>query len=345
MNPPPTPRSAGDLPKRVPGTARQVSPGSGPAQSGPPAGDPEPAVLGAEDRTPDAAGPVASVPRLSQLSSLGARGTSGNSRDRHPEPLDAPAPTAPGKGGKARRREGFRGALGVVCAVGLLAVGSAVLTLSLVNGDDDKHAGSSRSVRFGDDTFDGLGGVSNPSAQTSGADAGKKPDGSEQPTASASATASTTAGASASPDKDTTASPKTETKASTTAQAPGVGVFSHASHRCVDIVGGAAVQGAKLMIWDCNQSASQRWTFTGGTMRAQGMCVRLAGGSTDDGTDLELGACDGGPAQRFVLNVRHDLANSLSDKCGDVRDNGTANGTRLQLWSCSGGDNQKWSTS
>jgi hypothetical protein len=124
-----------------------------------------------------------------------------------------------------------------------------------------------------------------------------------------------------------------------------VKVFSHASQRCIDVVGGKAVQGANLMIWDCSDSASQRWTFTGGTMRALGMCVQLAGGSTADGADLELASCNGSSAQRFVLNYRHDLVSTLADKCTDVRDNGTANGTLLQLWSCSGGVNQKWSMS
>jgi hypothetical protein len=80
-------------------------------------------------------------------------------------------------------------------------------------------------------------------------------------------------------------------------------------------------------------------------MRGLGMCVQLAGGSTDDGTDLELASCNGSATQRFELNVRHDLVNSLADKCTDVRDNGTANGTGLQLWSCSGSPNQKWSKS
>ncbi|MFF3501511.1 ricin-type beta-trefoil lectin domain protein [Streptomyces sp. NPDC003247] len=121
-------------------------------------------------------------------------------------------------------------------------------------------------------------------------------------------------------------------------------MVSHASRRCIDVVGGKAAQGARLMIWDCSQSASQRWTFASdGTMRTLGMCVQLAGASTADGTDLELAACDGSPAQRFTLNIRNDLVSALADKCTDVRDNGTANGTRLQLWSCSGGSNQKWS--
>ncbi|MFG3024019.1 ricin-type beta-trefoil lectin domain protein [Streptomyces sp. NPDC048254] len=113
------------------------------------------------------------------------------------------------------------------------------------------------------------------------------------------------------------------------------------------MVGGKAVSGARLMIWDCSSAdASQHWVFpSNGTMRGLGMCVQLADGSTADGTDLELAPCDGSPAQRFTLNTSHDLVSRLADKCADVRDQGTANGTRLQLWSCAGSDNQKWSTS
>jgi hypothetical protein len=129
------------------------------------------------------------------------------------------------------------------------------------------------------------------------------------------------------------------------AAAPGVNVFSHASQRCIDVVGGEAVSGAGLMFQDCSEAASQHWTVTDGAMRALGMCVQLTGGSTADGAVLELAACNGGPAQRFVLNSSQDLVHTPTGKCTDVRDNQTANGTRLQLWSCSGGVNQKWSTS
>ncbi|WP_329295647.1 RICIN domain-containing protein [Streptomyces sp. NBC_01455] len=123
-------------------------------------------------------------------------------------------------------------------------------------------------------------------------------------------------------------------------------VFSHASGRCIDVVDGKAVQGARLMISSCSPvAASQRWVFASdGSMRGLGMCVQLADGSTADGTDVELARCNGGAVQRFTLNSHHDLVSGFADKCADVRDNGTANGTRLQLWSCAGTDNQKWST-
>ncbi|MFJ3672566.1 ricin-type beta-trefoil lectin domain protein [Streptomyces sp. NPDC090106] len=317
------------------------------------------------------------MPRLSQISSLGFRGNAGHRGsaadvpaggftaerpgdnfarrgDATPEPAPDLAaglePAARREGDKARR-EGLRGALGVVGVVSLLAVGGVALTLGLVGGDDESKRDES-SVSVGSDghdsdLIDGLGTLSDPSARASAGDAGKKPDGDEKPTGSPSPSGSRSGGSSATPDPKATgpAKDKAGTSSATQTAVPGVGVYSHASERCVDVVGGKAVQGAKLMIWDCNQSASQHWTYTGGTMRTLGMCVQLAGGSTDDGTDIELASCNGGAAQQFDLNVRHDIVNSLADKCMDVRDNQTANGSRLQLWSCSGSPNQKWSSS
>ncbi|MET7694426.1 RICIN domain-containing protein [Streptomyces sp. NPDC005483] len=336
MKPPHTPRSGGELPKRVPGSAKQVSSagaGSDPSQEGAAAG-----------RT------GGSLPRLAQLSSLGSRGTTTNrtdpSREPGPLPLAPPTPTPrsdPDTADKPRR-EGFRGAFGVVGVVGLLAVIGVLVTLGVVNGsDDDQHADGSVSVTSDDrgtDVLDAFGGASVPSASASGKKAGGAK---ESASASPSATGS---GKSAAPDADSTGEAATDgrPKATTEAAVPGVNIVSHDSGRCIDIAGGKAVQGAKLMIWDCSGTASQRWTFTGGTMRALGMCVQLAGGSSDDGIDLEIGSCNGSAAQRFVLNSSHDLVNVPADKCADVRDHQKTDGSRLQLWSCSGQDNQKWST-
>ncbi|MET8947607.1 RICIN domain-containing protein [Streptomyces sp. NPDC004542] len=314
------------------------------------------------------------MPRLAQFSSLGSRAGAGRAAGATPtaagpaedRPGDAfardggtgreaapdvvvPLRPAARRGADRYRREGFRGALAVVGIVGLLSAGGALLTLNLLDGHDDAGRDgvsvSGDSGRHDTDVIDGLGVVPDP-AQTSGTAVGKVSRGSEKPT-SASPGGSASSEVSASPGAHATASAQstTGTKPAARGPGPGVRVYSHASQRCIDVVGGKAAKGAKLMIWDCGQTASQHWTFTGGTMRTLGMCVQPAGGSTADGADLELGACNGSPAQEFTLNHRNDLVSELADKCADVRDNGTANGTRLQLWSCSGGDNQKWSTS
>ncbi|MCW8383748.1 ricin-type beta-trefoil lectin domain protein [Streptomyces justiciae] len=282
--------------------------------------------------------------RLSSLSSPSSLGSRGNAGRAEPGPQRAPGTT-----GK-RRHEGLRGALGVVGVVGLLSVVGVLVTLGVVNGSDDGgRDDASVSVATddrGSDVIDALDGASAPPTSASTGPSGKKTDASKE---SASATPSTGAShksaADPSPDADTgtKAGSDTPPRTTTSVAVPGVNIFSHDSNRCIDIVGGKAVQGAKLMIWDCSQAASQQWTFTGGTMRALGMCVQLAGGSTDDGIDLEIGSCNGGAAQRFALNTSHDVVSALADKCADVRDHQKTNGSRIQLWSCTGLDNQKWS--
>ncbi|MEW2290291.1 ricin-type beta-trefoil lectin domain protein [Streptomyces sp. NPDC047841] len=380
MQPPHTSRSAGDLPRRVPGSARPVSPGSGPGQDGTAAGGAERSAPDGGDRAPDAAGNGTPLPRLAQISSLGSRGNAGRAGGTSSraaddtaggsagdEPGDAFARRADTDGGAApdpvvslgparrgagprTRREGLRGALGVVGVVGLLAAGGVLLTLGLVNGHGDgKRDGASVTVDSrgrGTDVSDAFGGVPAPPVKASATGPGETAGASREP-ASASPGSSAPGKDPASPVRrpTTTAKATNGTGTPAPAAAPGVNVFSHASQRCIAVVGGKAVPGAGLMIWDCSESTAQHWTFTGGTMRALGMCVQLANGSTADGTDLELAPCDGSPAQRFTLNFRHDLVSTLADKCTDVRDNATDNGTRLQLWSCSGSPNQKWSTS
>ncbi|MFF2328566.1 MULTISPECIES: ricin-type beta-trefoil lectin domain protein [unclassified Streptomyces] len=333
------------------------------------------------DRAPVVAGEGTSLPRLTQFSSLGSRGNTdrgpvaasvssgaggrvdtaagdrpggsfgrrGDAGRNHASDIVVPLAPAGRPAGRKARREGFSGALAVVAIVGLLSAGSVWLTLGLVNGDNDhKRDGASvviDSDGHGMDAIDELGGPATPSVSVSGGKSGKKSDSPAKHT-SASPTGSASSEEPVSSGEQAITAPKEPAKAEANAQAaaPGVAVFSHASRRCIDVVGGKAVRGAPLMIWDCSASASQHWTFAAdGTMRALGMCVRLTGSSTADGTDLELAACDAGSAQRFVLNSSHDLVSGLADKCVDVRDNGTANGTRLQLWSCSGDDNQKWS--
>ncbi|MFD6530983.1 ricin-type beta-trefoil lectin domain protein [Streptomyces sp. NPDC060184] len=239
--------------------------------------------------------------------------------------------------------------------VGLLSVGVLSLILVLLDPDDgEKHAGASVVVDYGADygadDVAGLDTPAPPTASASGAGQVKKAEDRKDAKSSASPSAPTSPRSSASGKDaqapDSTAAPEDGPRTGTSSSPAGFGVHSHDSQRCLDVVGGKAVPGARLMIWDCSGSASQHWAFpSDGTMRVLGMCVQLAGGSTADGAVLRLAGCDGGPAQQFELNQRHDVVSKLADKCADVQDEGTANGTLIQLWTCNGHDNQKWSES
>ncbi|MEU9344063.1 RICIN domain-containing protein [Streptomyces sp. NPDC048278] len=140
----------------------------------------------------------------------------------------------------------------------------------------------------------------------------------------------------------------TGTKATVTAtvtSAPGTTIYSHASNRCIEMVGHKGADGSPLEIWNCNGKNWQKWDFrSDGTIRSMGLCMDVAWGSSQNGAVIQLAVCSGNPAQQFRLNSSNDLVNPQANKCVDVKDEQTGNGTRLQLWDCNGQDNQKWST-
>jgi len=135
----------------------------------------------------------------------------------------------------------------------------------------------------------------------------------------------------------------TATKTVTTA--PGTTIYSHASNKCIEMVGHKGADGSPLEIWSCNSANWQKWDFrSDGTVRSMGLCMDVAWGSSANGAVIQLAVCSGNPAQQFRLNSSNDLVNPQANKCVDVKDQKTGNGTRLQLWDCNGQDNQKWST-
>lgn len=143
--------------------------------------------------------------------------------------------------------------------------------------------------------------------------------------------------------KKTTTTKVTATK--TVISAPGTTIYSHASNKCIEMVGHKGADGSPLEIWSCNSNNWQKWDFrSDGTVRSMGLCMDVAWGSSANGAVIQLAVCSGNPAQQFRLNSSNDLVNPQANKCVDVKDQKTGNGTRLQLWDCNGQDNQKWST-
>jgi len=118
---------------------------------------------------------------------------------------------------------------------------------------------------------------------------------------------------------------------------------SNFSNRCIDIPNASAVDGARLQLWDCNNSNAQKWSFaSNGTLQAMGKCMDPAGGALTNGTPIQLVTCNNNPVQRFTLSAAGDLVNVSANKCVDIKDWNSANGAQLQLWDCGGTSNQKW---
>ncbi len=119
-------------------------------------------------------------------------------------------------------------------------------------------------------------------------------------------------------------------------------IVSSWNGKCIDVPGSNFVDGAPLQMWDCNGTGAQRWTFTGGTVRAGGKCMDVAWASTADGAAIQLANCSGNRAQQFVMSPTGDLVSVLANKCVDIKDWNGSSGARLQIWSCAGTANQRW---
>ncbi|WP_188316689.1 ricin-type beta-trefoil lectin domain protein [Solihabitans fulvus] len=113
--------------------------------------------------------------------------------------------------------------------------------------------------------------------------------------------------------------------------------------KCVDVRAAGTANGTPVQLYDCNQTAAQRWTAqSDGTIRNQGKCLDVAGGGTVNGIPVQLFDCNGTGAQAWRPQSNGTLVNPQSGRCLDDPAFATANGTRLQIWDCNGGANQKW---
>ncbi|BBC30893.1 hypothetical protein SGFS_021870 [Streptomyces graminofaciens] len=80
-------------------------------------------------------------------------------------------------------------------------------------------------------------------------------------------------------------------------------------------------------------------------LQIAGKCLGASGNGTTNGTKVITWDCNGGASQKWTFHANGDVTNDLSGLCLDVTGMGTANGSPVQLWSCTGNPNQKWSVS
>ncbi len=121
-------------------------------------------------------------------------------------------------------------------------------------------------------------------------------------------------------------------------------IVSNLNGKCIDVPRAEFVDGARLQMWDCNGTVAQKWTFTGGTLRAGGKCMDVAWANPANGTAVQLANCNGNLAQQFVLSSAGDLVSVLANKCVDIAGWDSSSGAKLIIWPCHGGANQKWHT-
>ncbi|MDQ2810390.1 MAG: ricin-type beta-trefoil lectin domain protein [Actinomycetota bacterium] len=141
----------------------------------------------------------------------------------------------------------------------------------------------------------------------------------------------------------TAASPSPSPTPTTSPPATGHVVKGYAG-KCVDDNRNSSANGAKIVIWTCNNSdKAQLWTYSGGELIHNGKCLNDAawGGSS---TRQILYTCN-----RALNELWTHLANGeyvLNAKgyklCLDDSGYSTKNGTQLIVYTCKDSSNQRW---
>jgi len=127
----------------------------------------------------------------------------------------------------------------------------------------------------------------------------------------------------------------------------------HAPAKCLDVSNYSYVNGANVILWDCNGGASQQMTLkdVGGgyyTIRPQhsGKCLTVKNGATNWGAEIVQEDCNGSIHQLFRLTYKeannYEIRTAQMNHCLDLSNNSSASGTRLVQWYCNGGYNQQF---
>jgi alpha-galactosidase len=125
------------------------------------------------------------------------------------------------------------------------------------------------------------------------------------------------------------------------------------SNKCLDVTGGSADDGAKIIQYWCNGAVNQRFRIemlTAGQVRfvdqSSQKCLDVDHSGTADGTQLQLWTCNDTAAQAFTIedleNGYAQLRNVNSQTCIDVNGASNEDGAKVQIYGCSGGDAQSF---
>lgn len=128
-----------------------------------------------------------------------------------------------------------------------------------------------------------------------------------------------------------------------TATATSFSLRGTGSGRCLDILGGAPVEGKQAVIWDCNGTSTQVYSVTGtNRLSTGGKCLDAEANGTANGTKVVLWTCGSGTNQQWTFQADGTIRGVQSGKCIDVNNAATANNSPLILWTCGGASNQTW---
>jgi hypothetical protein len=122
----------------------------------------------------------------------------------------------------------------------------------------------------------------------------------------------------------------------------------------LDVSGGAAADGSKIIQWSDTGGSNQRWRLTRLTGNVytiagagSGKCLEVPGQSATPGTRLDISTCTGAANQQWALTntgtSTYQMVNLASGQVADVVSGATTAGAEVEQWAGNGGGNQKWS--
>jgi hypothetical protein len=111
--------------------------------------------------------------------------------------------------------------------------------------------------------------------------------------------------------------------------------------RCLDVLDGMTADGTPIDLFQCHQSANQRWFIGRGQISENfGSCLDVQGGVGADGAAIILVTCNGSPSQQW--RVIDGQIVGPGNKCLDSKDGGAADLMPVILSECRSIPSQRW---
>ncbi|MBV7427209.1 lectin [Acidovorax sp. sif1233] len=111
---------------------------------------------------------------------------------------------------------------------------------------------------------------------------------------------------------------------------------------CLDVTKGNIRPGTPLQVYDCNGTASQRFSVgRSGEIRVRDLCVDVDRGDPRDGARVVLWSCSGSRSQSWSTRGGQ-IVSQLNGKCLDVEDGRVRQGAPTMVWPCNRSPSQRW---
>jgi hypothetical protein len=112
---------------------------------------------------------------------------------------------------------------------------------------------------------------------------------------------------------------------------------------CANDPQNSSANGTKVVLWSCNGSAAQNWTYASDELVHNGRCLTDPG-SGGNGTRLILSGCSATNNHRWIHQPggEYVLAARGGTLCLNDPGSSTQNGTQLNIYTCKNTANQHW---